>query len=113
MMNKLLVLLPYCLLTLPVLAQEPSTWLSNLPQAKDYVQHRVSSYDRSGGNGDARTIAAGGTLTLLHQAGPGVITHVWVTIGSDDPNHLKALVLRMYWDGDASPSVEAPIGDFF
>jgi hypothetical protein len=113
MMNKLLVLLTYCLLTLPVLAQDPSTWLSNLPHAKDYVQHRVSSYDRSGGNGDARTIAAGETLTLLDEAGPGLITHVWVTIASDDPNHLKALVLRMYWDGDASPSVEAPIGDFF
>ncbi|MGA2348112.1 MAG: hypothetical protein ABSF93_19030, partial [Candidatus Sulfotelmatobacter sp.] len=64
MMNKLLVLLTYCLLTLPVLAQDPGTWLANLPQAKDYVQKRASSYDRSGGNGDARTIAAGETLTL-------------------------------------------------
>ncbi len=45
--------------------------------------------------------------------GPGLVTHVWVTIASDDPNHLKALVLRMYWDGEATPSVEAPIGDFF
>jgi len=26
---------------------------------------------------------------------------------------LKKLVLRMYWDGEATPSVEAPIGDFF
>ena len=31
----------------------------------------------------------------------------------EDPNHLKALVLRMYWDGEAAPSVEAPVGDFF
>ena len=23
-------------------------WISSLPQAKDYVQHRASSYDRSG-----------------------------------------------------------------
>jgi hypothetical protein len=45
--------------------------------------------------------------------GPGMVTHVWVTIASDDPNHLKALVLRMYWDGETTPSVEAPIGDFF
>jgi hypothetical protein len=113
MMKKTLVLLAVCFVTLPTLAQGPGTSLANLPQAKDYMQHRASSYDRSGGNGDARTIAAGETLTLLDADGPGVISHVWVTIASDDPNHLKALVLRMYWDGEATPSVEAPIGDFF
>jgi Protein of unknown function (DUF2961) len=113
MRRSLLALLISGLLTLPLLAQDPTTWLSNLPQAKDYVQKRVSSYDRSGGNGDARTIATGETLTLLDEAGPGLISHVWVTIASDDPAHLKALVLRMYWDGEASPSVETPIGDFF
>src|SRR5580704_10523325 len=105
-MKKLLALLVFFFLTLPLLAQDPATWLADLPQAKDYVQKRVSSYDRSGGNADARQIAAGETLTLLDEAGPGVISHVWVTIASDDPNHLKALVLRMYWDGEASPSVE-------
>ena len=112
-MKKLLTLLVFCILTLPILAQDPGAWLATLPQAKDYVQHRVSSYDRSGGNADARQIAVGDTLTLLDEAGPGLITHVWVTIASDDPHHLKALVLRMYWDGENSPSVETPIGDFF
>jgi Protein of unknown function (DUF2961) len=113
MRRSLLALLISGLLTLSLLAQDPATWLSNLPQAKDYVQKRASSYDRSGGNGDARTIATGETLTLLDEAGPGLISHVWVTIASDDPAHLKALVLRMYWDGEASPSVETPVGDFF
>src|SRR5450755_4530622 len=112
-MTKLLSLVTFCLVTLPLLSQDPATSVATLPQAKDYVQHRVSSYDRSGGNADARPIAAGETLTLLDEAGPGLISHVWVTIASDDPNHLKALVLRMYWDGEAEPSVEAPIGDFF
>jgi hypothetical protein len=111
--KDLVALIAFCLLTLPVLSQDPGTWLADLPQAKDYVQKRVSSYDRSGGNADARQIAVGETLTLLDDAGPGVISHVWVTIASDDPNHLKALVLRMYWDGEATPSVETPIGDFF
>ena len=112
-MKRLLASFIFCFLTFPLFSQDPGDWLSKLPQAKDYVQHRVSSYDRSGGNGDARQIAAGETLTLLDADGPGVVSHVWVTIASDDPNHLKALVLRMYWDGEASPSVEAPIGDFF
>jgi len=98
-MKKLLALLTFCFLTLPLSSQDPATWLSTLPQAKDFVQKRASSYDRSGGNADARSIAPGETLTLLDEAGPGLISHVWVTIASDDPDHLKALVLRMYWDG--------------
>lgn len=103
----------FSLFALPVIAQSSSSWLFTLPQAKDYVQHRTSSYDRTGGNADYRTIAAGETLTLLDEAGPAIISHIWITIASDDPHHLKALVLRMYWDGEATPSVETPIGDFF
>ena len=41
------------------------------------------------------------------------VTHVWFTIASDDQHHLKNLVLRAWWDGESSPSIEAPIGDFF
>jgi hypothetical protein len=110
---KLLIPLTLCFLSIPLISQTPDTWLSSLPQAKDYIQHRSSSYDRTGGNADARSIGPGETLALLDEAGPGVISHVWVTIASDDPNHLKALVLRMYWDEESSPSVESPIGDFF
>jgi hypothetical protein len=112
-MKKLLAVFVFCFLTLPLFSQDPSTWLVTLPQAKDYVQHRASSYDRTGANADYRSIALGETLTLLDENGPGLISHVWVTIASDDPHHLKALVLRMYWDGEATPSVETPIGDFF
>jgi hypothetical protein len=112
-MKRYLLLAIFALLSFQSFAQDPTNQLSSLPTAKDYIQHRASSYDRSGGNGDARQIATGETLTLLDEAGPGLISHVWVTIASDDPHHLKALVLRMYWDGEATPSVEAPIGDFF
>jgi hypothetical protein len=28
-------------------------------------------------------------------------------------NHLKEVVIRMYWDGASKPSVEVPVGDFF
>src|SRR6266852_4189303 len=100
-------------LALTAHAQDPNTWLSTLPQAKDYVQKRASSYDRSGANADFRTIAPGDTLTLMDESGPGLVSHIWVTIATNDPDHLKALVLRIYWDGESSPSVEAPIGDFF
>ena len=87
--------------------------LFTLTRPHDYAQKRVSSYDRTGGNADARQIAPSGTIELLDAAGPGVITHVWFTIASPEQFHLKKLVLRMYWDGEATPSVEAPVGDFF
>ena len=55
----------------------------------------------------------GVTLTLLDTDGPGLISHLWFTIASTEPYHLKRIVLRIYWDGEETPSVEAPIGDFF
>ena len=55
----------------------------------------------------------GETRTLAEIGGPGAIHHFWVTIASSEPNHLRKLVLRMYWDGEATPSILAPIGDFF
>jgi Protein of unknown function (DUF2961) len=74
---------------------------------------RSSSYDRTGGNGDAVGIDPGETVTVLETTGPGVISHLWFTINSPDAQHLKTQVLRAYWDGEETPSVEAPIGDFF
>src|ERR1700758_296977 len=87
--------------------------LDSLMERHDYVQRRVSSYDRSGGNADYLEIKPGDTLTLLDDSGPGIITHMWITIASPERFHLKKLVLRMYWDDEQTPSVETPIGDFF
>jgi hypothetical protein len=94
-------------------AQSYSDWLGNLPKPKDYRLKRVSSWDRTGGNDDARQIDPGATLTILDEPGPGIISHIWITISSPEKYHLKKIVLRMYWDGESEPSVETPIGDFF
>src|SRR5271165_2453247 len=91
----------------------PGDQLSALTRTHEYVQHRSSSYDRSGGNADAHSIDPATTLTVLDEPGPGVLTHMWFTIASPDEHHLKQLVLRIYWDGEAAPSVETPVGDFF
>lgn len=85
----------------------------DLTQPQQYTMHKVSSSDPLGTNADAAKLAAGATLTLLDVDGPGTLSHEWFTISSNDPNHLKNLVLRMYWDGEATPSVETPLGDFF
>lgn len=115
MHRALLILLGCFLFAGPeaALVQSPSDLLSQLTKPHDYALKRVSSYDRTGGNDDYRPLAAGGTLTLLDEAGPGEISHVWITIASEERFHLKKMVLRMYWDGENSPSVEAPVGDFF
>src|ERR1017187_6535985 len=87
--------------------------LFSLARLRDYKTRRSSSWDRTGGNNDAVPVEAGHTATLLDITGAGVVTHLWFTINSPDPMHLKNLVLRPWWDGEAAPSVEVPIGDFF
>jgi hypothetical protein len=94
-------------------AQSVNSWKVDPTQPQDYKLVRVSSYDRTGGNLDFRSIPAGQTLTVMDEDGPGVITHLWFTLYSAESYHLKKLVLRMYWDNEATPSVEAPLGDFF
>ena len=84
-----------------------------MARMREYKCHRSSSWDTTGGNADFRPVDPGASLTLLDVKGPGVITHIWFTINSNDQMHLKNLVLRAWWDGESSPSIEAPIGDFF
>ncbi len=90
--------------------------LSNLYKLKSYTQQRIGSYDRSGANDDGNwkdKIQPGETRTIGEVTGPGIITHMWFTIATKEHYHLKKIVLRMYWDDEALPAVEAPIGDFF
>ncbi len=80
---------------------------------RNYKTRRSSSWDRTGGNNDAVPVEAGQTATLLDVSGAGVVAHLWFTINSQDRMHLKNLVLRAWWDGESTPSIEVPIGDFF
>ena len=58
----------------------------------------------------AVTVPAGQTFTFAEIEGPGVIRHIWITC---HPESWRSLILRIYWDDEAEPSVETPIGDFF
>ena len=73
----------------------------------------VSSYDTTGGNADGLVIGPGDSAVLLDLAGAGVVRRLWVTVASGDPHYLRRIALKMYWDGETSPSVAAPLGDFF
>ncbi len=72
-------------------------------------------------NWDNFRVAPGQAHVLLDEQGPGVITHIWITFLGPEPqdwakqgsaNH-QEMLLRMYWDGNPRPAVEAPVGDFF
>jgi hypothetical protein len=89
------------------------TALSSLYLPKPFRARRVSSFDPTGGNDDWRSIQPGDTLTVADIQGPGIISHLWFTVNSPDKHYLRKLVLRIFWDEEASPSVEAPLGDFF
>lgn len=70
---------------------------------------RVSSWDRTGRNRDAWTLAPGETRVLADISGPAVITHIWMT----QPNHYRECLLRFTWDDAEHPSIVCPLGDFF
>jgi hypothetical protein len=82
-------------------------------RALNYRSLKQSSYDKTGGNADRWAIAPGAVQEIFNATGAGVITHIWFTIASPSQDHLKEIVLRAYWDGNAKPSVEVPVGDFF
>ncbi len=56
-------------------------------------------------------IPPGGRVVLGEAAGPGIINHIWMTIGGKGT--FRAMILRIYWDDETTPSVEVPMGDFF
>jgi hypothetical protein len=91
--------------------------------------HRVGpdgKYDPHGeldanSNWDNKNVPPGETKILMEEDGPGVITHIWMTFLGPEPqpwakngsaNH-QEMLLRICYDGDERPGVEAPVGDFF
>lgn len=55
-------------------------------------------------------LAPGQTATLADVTGSGAIQHIWITTHY---KNWRRLLLRTYWDDDARPAVEVPLGDFF
>jgi len=57
-------------------------------------------------------VPPGETLVLARLEGPGIIDRIWIGLEGSD-SFWRDIVLQITWDGASSPSVEAPIGDFF
>ena len=49
------------------------------------------------------------TFVLCDMAGPGCVTHIWMT----PTGNWRHSIIRFFWDGESEPSVECPVGDFF
>lgn len=54
-------------------------------------------------------IKAKSTFTVAEIDGPGSVQHIWMT----PTGNWRYEILRIYWDDEATPSVEVPVGDFF
>ena len=58
-----------------------------------------------------KKVKPGETLTIVDAEGPGVIQHIWLV--ADPPAKWRSYILRFYWDGEQTPSIETPVSDFF
>lgn len=87
--------------------------LRNLFTATGARSRRSSSWDRSGGNWDFVVVGPGQTTVLLEHEGPGCVTHLYCALAFPEVTDYRDAILRCFWDGEATPSVEVPLGDFF
>jgi len=93
-------------------AEPPGT--AGLASLKPYSAHRVSSDNPNpSSNDDSKRILPGETLVMADLSGPGMVTHMWVTVADNEFAWPRLLRLRVYYDGYKTPSVDAPLGDFF
>ncbi len=107
--------LAFLLCALPASAQPgQGSALESLILPQEGGLAHYSSYDRSGGNADQRPIAPGQTLTLVDHEGAGIVRRWWITIAPRNNQPIqRQLIVRCYWDGEETPSVEVPVSDFF
>ncbi len=98
-------------------AQEPDHDLLDslgLARLKNYAAGRVSSDNRYVfSNDDSKRIMPGETLVMANLQGAGMVTHIWATVADNEYAWPRLLRLRVYYDGEKTPSVDAPLGDFF
>lgn len=93
------------------------TSLRDLYREREGKRKRESSYDKTGGNFDFYMLNPMDKKVIFNQSKPGCITHIWITMAAvPEMKYVcleRKLVIRMFWDNEDDPSVEAPIGDFF
>jgi hypothetical protein len=95
-------------------AQSSTALLMDLPSAKSFSAHRVSSANRFvRSNDDSKRIMPGETFVMADLKGPGVVSHIWLTVADSEYAWPRLVRFRVYYDGKKTPSVDVPLGDFF
>ncbi len=108
------------------------TGLSGIFRARDAESRSLSAENPTGergkgaledprGEGPARELGLGWkvrpclnlkpgeSVTIMDAEGPGIIRHMWFTF---DCAFYRHVIIRVSWDGQNVPSIEAPLGDF-
>jgi hypothetical protein len=116
-MRRYLVLAVILIVPLQMMGQSPVTGPLdplNFPRLKGYSAYRSSSNNLYvDSNDDCKHPIAGETVVLADLQGPGIVTHIWVTVADNEYGWPRLARLRVYYDGRKTPSVDAPLGDFF
>lgn len=135
-MPRILFLLAACACCLSTFAQKfngINSNMGNLFQLSDAKSRSISpeNFSREKGKGGMATTGTGSdasrelgkgwkvspsiviksktTYTIAEMDGPGSIQHIWMT----PTGNWRNTIIRIYWDDEKTPSVEAPVGDFF
>jgi hypothetical protein len=86
----------------------------NFPRLKTFSAYRASSNNLYvDSNDDCKHPIPGETIVMADLKGPGIVTHIWVTVADSEYGWPRLARLRVYYDGHKTPSVDAPLGDFF
>jgi len=92
----------------PAPAAPSGSGLAGLASPVQGTFGRVASADLEGDP----VLEAGGSMVLAELDGPGTVDRIWIAIEGSE-TFWRDIVLRIRWEGDDTPAVEAPIGDFF
>jgi hypothetical protein len=136
MKKQLFLMGALCSLVLSAMAQKFNgleTNMSNIFRTSDAVSRSISPENFNGekGKGGMATTGTGAnasrdlgqtwkvspsivikkhtTYTVAEIDGQGAIQHIWMT----PTGNWRYSIIRFYWDDETTPSVEAPVGDFF
>jgi hypothetical protein len=86
----------------------------DLTRPKSFEARRSSSTNPDlKSNDDSKRPIPGETIVLADLQGPGAVTHIWITSSNTEYGWPRLFRLQVFYDGSATPSVDAPIGDFF
>lgn len=77
------------------------------------LQARSSFPPFEEGSSISTRLLPGQTCKLLEMAGPAVITEIGLHLEPFEPDLLREVLIRGFWEDERDPSIWSPLGDFF